>query len=292
MKYLLVLMLIMSGCSMKKPITLDKTLKQTTTQDIDLYYEEKGEGEPIVLLHGFASSSYSFRYIIPELAKDHKVYAVDLKGFGKSPKPKDDRYSVYDQYLLVKRFIQKHHIKNPILIGHSLGGGVALLLTLDSEIKPKKLILIDAAAYKQRRPKLLRWAMIPFFGKVALYLLPSSYQAKSGYEYAFYDDKKIPKDGVKSVAKALGSRGGKYAFAKANEELIPDDIEEISSRYKEITTPTLIIWGDKDIVIRKSKAYRLHRDIKNSILKIIPNCGHIPQEEQPQLVLKYIREQI
>ena len=72
--------------------------------------------------------------------------------------------------------------------------------------------------------------------------------------------------------------------------MIPDDIDEVSQRYREIDIPSLIIWGYNDIIIRKDKAYRLHRDIKNSTLRFVPLCGHMPQEECPEETLGYIEE--
>jgi pimeloyl-ACP methyl ester carboxylesterase len=130
--------------------------------------------------------------------------------------------------------------------------------------------------------------MIPIVGKIGLYLLPSSYQVKEGYRYAFFDDSKIPQEMVKKLSKSLSSKNAKYAFSKANEELVPDDIDKMSKRYDEIEIPTLIIWGKNDIVIRVKKAFKLHKDLKNSELVIIPNCGHIPHEEKPREVLKAI----
>ncbi len=293
MRYVAILLFVVifiGGCASKQAITLDKKLKAQTPLDIKLHYTTKGEGEDLLLLHGLGSSGITFNKILPSLSKRFRVFVPDLKGFGKSPKPRDGNYSIYDQYLVVKNFIIKHNIKHPIIIGHSMGGGVALLLALDTQIAPKKLILIDVAAYKQRLPKLLRYANIPIFGMVGFYLLPSSYEVMDGYRYAFYDNSKIPKDIVKELANNLSSQNAKYAFLTSNRELIPDDIDKISKRYKEIDIPTLIIWGDNDIVIKKSKAYKLHKDIPNSKLHIIKRCGHIPQEEKPKELLKILND--
>ena len=269
---------------------MENKLKVTAIPDIKLHSVSMGSGEDLLLIHGFGSSSSSFKYIMPSLAKDFKVTALDLKGFGKSPKPDDGNYSVYDHYLLVKRFIIEHNIKNPRIMGHSIGGGVAMLLALDEDIKVKKMVLFDTPAYKQDLPKLLRYANIPVFGKLGFYLLGSHYEVMEGYRYAFYDDSKIPKDLVDELAADLSSKNGKFAFLEANRELIPDDIEKLVKRYKDITTPTLIIWGYEDVVIRRSKAYKLHRDLPNSTLKFIHHCGHLPQEEKPKETLKLLKK--
>jgi pimeloyl-ACP methyl ester carboxylesterase len=281
--------LFVFGCSAKKPITYTsrvKTVKSLPT--LKLHYIEEGSGDDLLMLHGFGSSSSTFKKIIPTLSKRYHIWALDLKGFGKSPKPDDDNYSVYDQYLLIKAFIKDHQIKNPIILGHSIGGSIALLLAMDQDIKVKKLILLDTPAYKQRLPRLLRYVKTPIFGKLGFYILPSSYEVKEGYRYAFYDDKKIPKDMVKELSKNLQSKGAKRAFVKTNDELIPDDIDDLIKRYKEIKIPTLIVWGYEDEVVLRSKAYRLNKDIKDSRLRFVYDCGHIPQEEQPEELIKIL----
>jgi len=287
---LLFIMIVLGGCSMKAPNTLQSRLEIPKDDSVKLHAVIKGEGQPLIMIHGFSSSSHTFSHLIEPLSKKYKVYAIDLKGFGESPKPRDEKYSVYDQMILVQNFIENQGIKEPIMIGHSLGGGVVLSLALTKTVAIKKMILIDTAAYRQNLPKLLRWLQFPILGKLGFYILPAGYEIKEGYKYAFYDNAKIPKEGVAILSKNLSSENGKYAFAKASDFLIPDDIDEVSKRYGEIDIPTLIIWGYNDIIIKKNKAYRLHHDIKNSQLKIIPQCGHMPQEEKPQETLKFIED--
>jgi pimeloyl-ACP methyl ester carboxylesterase len=110
------------------------------------------------------------------------------------------------------------------------------------------------------------------------------------YDYLFYDKSKIEKKTLDVMAKNLQKTNAKTVFLSAVKDLIPEDIDEVSSRYKSIKIPTLLIWGDKDVVVRKTTGYRLHNDLKNSQLKIIKNCGHIPHEEKPKDVLKYLSD--
>ncbi len=256
--------------------------------NINLYARVAGEGKPIVMLHGFGTSSFSFRFIIPSLAKKYKVFAIDLKGFGDSPKPKDGAYSVYDQAMLVSKFIKDHNLKDIILVGHSFGGGVALSLALLEPNNIKAMILLDSAAYRQKLPSMIRWLNIPILGKTGFYLLPAELETKEAYNYAFFDDKKIPEDSVKELAKKLKLENARYAFCQTAKSMIPDDIDDISKLYNTITIPTLLLWGNDDIVVKKSIGKRLHKNLSNSVLKIIPNCGHMPHEERPEETLNLI----
>lgn len=284
--------LMLTGCAEKRVAnTWQKRVKESPAQDaVPLHVRVTGKGQPLIMLHGFGASSYSFSKIIPELSKYFTIYAFDLKGFGDSPKPDDHRYSVYDQALLVDQYLKKHHLDKVILLGHSYGGGVALSLALMDPKRFAKLVLIDSASYDQQLPKLIRWLQIPVLGKLGFYLIPATVEVKESYKYAFYDNRKIPEDIVKEYARNLYKPNARKVYLQTVENLIPEDIEKISRRYKTIQIPTLIVWGANDIVIRKEKAYRLHRDIPHSQLKIIPRCGHIPHEEKPQETLKLLED--
>lgn len=274
---------------MKQPNTLKSCQEHPMKTPLKLYAKVEGSGQPLVLLHGFSSDMGTFSHLVPSLSKHFEVHMLDLKGFGNSPKPRDGRYSVYDQMQLVKAYLAEHHITDPIMIGHSLGAGVILSLAVDG-VKIQKMILIDAAAYRQNRPFLLDLMQIPLFGTLGFYLLPSYYEVMEGYKYAFYDNTKIPKKRVERLAKNLQKPNAKYAFIQANDLIVPDDIDEVVKAYPTLDIPTLILWGSKDIVIRPNKAYRLYHDIKNAKLHFIQACGHIPQEEKPQEVRKEIEK--
>jgi pimeloyl-ACP methyl ester carboxylesterase len=284
-------MLLIAGCSQKVPNTWQHRIMHAKPIEKEvLHVDIYGKGKPVVLLHGFGASSYSFSRIIPELSKQFRLYAIDLKGFGKASKPDDPYYSVYDQAVLVEDFLRKHHLRDVVLIGHSYGGGVALSLALIDPARIKKMVLIDAAVYKQQLPKLLRWLQMPVLGALGFYLLPAHYEVEESYRYAFYDDSKIPSDIVQHYAKNLRQPGAKRVYLKISHQLIPRDIDCVSKYYKSVKIPTLIIWGANDIVVKKDKAYRLHHDLQNSQLVILPRCGHIPHEECPEKVIDLLEK--
>ena len=275
------------------PVTWkDRVETARKTDKVQLHFTEKGQGSAILLLHGFAESGFTWRYIEDELAKTHRVITLDLKGFGQSPKPKDGRYSIYDQALAVKHFIEQHRLQSVTLVGHSMGGGVALALAILARNEPweiSKLVLIDAAAYRQNLPSMIQDLTIPVIGQLGVYLISPHFQAKQGYVYAFYDDDKIPEEGVRHSAENFVKPGARYVYLRSAKQLIPEDIEKISRQYKSIHQPTLIIWGYNDIVVPRRFAYLLKKDLPFSELKFIHHSGHMPQEETPIQVLKWMK---
>lgn len=283
-----------TGCTAVAPVTWKERIERKPSQTLTpLHYAEQGNGDTLLLLHGLGESSFTWRYLVDDLAKQYRVISLDMKGFGQSPKPRDGRYSIYDQAIAVKHFIEQQQLENVTLVGHSLGGGVALALTLMAEQESwdvKRLILINAAAYKQNLPSMLRDLAKPVVGDIGIYMVSPTKQAKQAYQFAFYNNMKIPAEGVKEYARNLLRPRSRYVFLQSTKQLIPEDIECVSRQYTQIKQPTLIIWGYHDAVVHRRHAKRLHQNLSNSTLEIIRNAGHMPQEETPQQVLSLIQD--
>lgn len=289
----LIIGIVMGGCSAKKvPITWKNRIDIRLQQPIELSYTSLGKGAAILFLHGFGESKHTWRYLERDLARNYRLYSLDLKGFGDSPKTKDGLYSVYDQALLVENFIKKHHLKNVTIVGHSLGGGVAMVLALMAKkhkISIRRLVLINTMAYNQQLPSMLRILNTPIIGSLGLTIMSGRWHALEAYKYAFSDDSKIPQDGVEHSAKMIDKPDAKYAYKTTVSQLVPDDIEMMTKQYKNIKIPTLIIWGEDDVSINVYNAYRLHFILPNSYLKVFSNIGHMPHEEAPKKVIREIR---
>ena len=265
-------------------------MSTSTRDEVELHYERHGTGEPLLLIHGFGASTYSWRFVTPALANEHSVIALDLKGFGASPKPEGGDYSAAEQARLAASFVRKHDIAGMTLVGHSFGGAVALLLALaltsDARYRPKRLMLIDTAAYPQRLPFFMRVLRNPLLGRLAGMLLPDRFQVRYVLKLAYYDDTRIPDEAVTMYAKALGMPGGRAALRLTAAHLVPPDIEEITARFSGIDIPTLIVWGRQDEIVPLAVGERLHRNIPNSKMTVIDRCGHIPHEECPEVALR------
>ena len=214
-----------------------------------LFYEEPpaGAGKPLLLLHGLGAHSYTWRHLRPAIPGDYKPYFIDLKGFGQAKKPDDEQYSPHDQAALVCGLIDTLGPAPVTIVGHSMGGAVALITALrllDAGKPPARLVLIGAVSYPVAAFRLVS-------NPVVKLLLP---------------------------AVALG---GKAALRKAGTMLFPPDLAALGTRYPEIAAPTLLLWGRQDELIGLGDGQKLEAALPNAALEIVESCGHIPHEERP-----------
>src|SRR5207237_1296454 len=121
-----------------------------------LFKQEYGNGDPILCLHGLGANRFTWRYFIEPFSRYNKLILIDLKGFGRSAKPEDERYSIHDHASAIYEMVRENNWHNLAVIGNSFGGALALLLSMRlEETDPgrlSKLILIDAAAHKDYLP--------------------------------------------------------------------------------------------------------------------------------------------
>ncbi len=261
---------------------------------VKIKYDEIGNGEPIILLHGFGVSSYSWHNISRALSQKNKLFLIDFKGFGLSDKPLDNKYSISDQVEIIVNFIQKNNLQNLILIGHSMGGAVALqsyLKLMGAENNPTKgLILLDSPAYKQRLPLFIQILRIPVLNKLIFSFLPAKLCTKLLLKNCFFDDNKITGEMIENYSHGFDATKSPHALITTAKKIVPKNTDDITSKYKEIKIPTLIIWGEYDKIIPLSIGRRLKQAIPNSKLAVIHDCGHMPQEEKPKETVEIISD--
>ncbi|MGN1298593.1 MAG: alpha/beta fold hydrolase [Candidatus Scatovivens sp.] len=216
----------------------------------NINYEEIGEGNPIIMLHGWLTDLESMRPLAANLSKKFKIYLVDVVGFGKSDLPEEPLTSD-DFGDFLKEFMEKLNIQNPILIGHSNGGRIIINAVGRKIISPKKIVLIDSAGLKPKR-KLTYYIKVGFFktGKIILNLLPNTESAKN-------------------LRKKLRGKVGSSDY-KSSPTVLKDTMKIILNEdqrplLKNINVPTLLIWGGLDTATPISDA--------KEIEKSIPNCG-------------------
>ncbi|MFW6120468.1 MAG: alpha/beta fold hydrolase [Petrotogales bacterium] len=249
-------------------------------------YREAGEGnsEALVLVHGFLGSSYDYSRIIPSLAERYHIIAPDLIGFGFSTKNIKLDYSKKSLSEFVYLTLKELGIEKFNILGHSMGGEVAINLVLNHPKSVNKLILIDSGGYIQNERRLLS---NEFIGSLYLRTVFQNYLLqRSIFKLAFYDRESVEISDFKPAYSLVYNIPSKTLY-KFNSD---DDSGSIANEIKTIKTPTLIIWGDKDQLIDIEHAKRFNKALLGSQLVIIKNSGHIPYIEKPNETLKAIYE--
>ena len=166
---------------------------------------------------------------------------------------------------------------------------------LDNHIsKPKAIILLDAAVYKTELPFFVEYLRIPVISNLLLFFTSADYRARFTLNRIYYDKSKVTLEKVDRYSYFIKLDGYSYALKKTAEQITPDNFEQYTNRYREILTPTLVIWGKQDPAIPLSSGQRLVKELPNATLEVINLCGHNPQEEWPEktagLILSFINE--
>lgn len=257
--------------------------KFITINNINIAYRETGHGRPVILVHGFASSSYTWLSLVKLLPSGMRYIALDLKGFGRSDKPRDKNYSAYDQAKILTEFINELDLDNMVIVGHSFGGIVSLISLISDNIRKRvaALILIDSVAYFNHIPDFIAKLRVPE-GRLGLKLFSPRALVVPTLKEVFYDHSKITEEMVGVYAENLAMPDAKRSLLRSASQFISKDLIHIHEKFRRINVPTLIISGGADRIIPVEESYALKRELPHVELKVIPECGHSPQEECPQ----------
>lgn len=238
-------------------------------------FVDEGEGPPVVLIHGFASALDTWRGVMAELSKTHRVLALDLKGFGWSSRPAGD-YSPQAEAQLVLALMDQRNIHAAAVVAHSWGASVALALALAAPERVTRLALYDAWVYEEQLPTTFLWARAGVVGE-ALFDVFYSERPDEKMARAFYDpDTYITERFVEEVERAL-DRPGTVAAALA--AVRGQRYADVQKQYAGIKQPTLLLWGREDQVTLLSYGERLAHELPHARLVVYPHCGHMPMIE-------------
>lgn len=277
MKRALLLLPFVAGCLSFHRGPMPGEPPGATFAEIDgvrLRYRDGGSGPAVVLLHGFASSLETWLGLIPELERDHRVIALDLKGFGWSDRPEGD-YSPAAQARLVLSLLDRLGVGEFDLAGHSWGCSVALALALEAPRRVRRLALYDAWVFSDQLPTFFHWSRAPGVGE-ALFALFYNERPAEKLELAFFDPDAVPETLVEEVERALARPGTRAAALQA---VRGQRFEEMEDRYREVRQPVLLLWGREDAVSPVSVGERLLRLLPDARLRIYPRAGHFPMIE-------------
>lgn len=256
-----------------------------------MYVDRQGAGPPVILIHGLGASGFSFRQVAAELSRRFMTYNIDLLGFGHSPAPWDFPFTMAAQAKAVMDFIDKEGISDPILIGHSMGGGICLHLahTMSGNASSwsSRMVLLAPVAYPPvgSFPSAGSLPMPPgdVMGQAAS---PAAALAAFFLTRAYAPGNQPTSEQIEGYAAGLSSMSQLAAFTAHGLALGAAEVRLPS--FAAITRETLVISGDQETILPPGDAAQLAGELPNATLQVIARSGHIPHEEQPSTTIDVI----
>ena len=259
--------------------------------EVNVHYRDEGEGFPIVLIHGTAASLHTWDAWTDVLIKTNRVIRMDLPAFGITGPNKNADYSIEAYTTFLHSFLEKLKLEKFHLAGNSLGGNIAWNYTADYPSKVEKLILVDASGLptNKSQPAIFKMAKTPILNSLFLYITPR-FLIKKNIEEVYEDDSKITDELINRYHKMALRVGNRKAFIDRAKTDFKLDTQVNLEKLKSIQTPTLLIWGAKDLWIPLANGIRMNEILVNSKLEVLENSGHVPMEENPIESLKLMND--
>jgi pimeloyl-ACP methyl ester carboxylesterase len=288
---------LLSACDQDIPVDQLKAKYQksnsafVTIDGTAVHYIMEGLAEdtlPLVLIHGTSASLHTWDTLSTLLKSKKRIIRLDLPAFGLTGPNRLNQYNFnfYNQFL--DQFLNALKVTQCIVAGNSLGGSIAWNYALASPDKVKQLILLDASGYPKKDEKGslgFKLAAVPVLNQALKHISPKSLIRKS-LEDAFYNKTLVSEtmvDQYNDLLLRIGNRGAVL-------ELFQHPMKPDATKIKNISQPTLIIWGKQDQLISYQNASLFKQDIRNSSLLVLDKVGHIPMEEAPNQVATAILE--
>lgn len=260
----------------------------------NMHYIDEGEGEVLLFVHGTPTWSFDYRNLVKDLSANYRCIAIDHIGFGLSDKPAEYNYTSKQHGQNLTTFIEKLGLKDISIVVHDFGGPIGLSYAINNPENVKNIIAFNTWLWSaegeeeyEKTKKFLKSPLLPFLYKTMNFspkvLLPAMYA----------DKKNLDKSVKKQHVKALGSskeRNGALGFARSllNEQ---EYFESLWAQREAISgKPTLFIWGMKDKVFPEKYLQKFQSEFSNSQAVTLAECGHFPQEVEPEKVKESIKE--
>jgi pimeloyl-ACP methyl ester carboxylesterase len=253
-------------------------------------YRDEGAGEALLLIHGMAGSSATWRAIIPELSKRYRVVAPDLLGHGESAKPRGD-YSLGAFAAWLRDLLDELGISQATVVGQSLGGGVAMQFTYQHRDYCQRLVLISSGGLGPDLNWILRILSAPGAELVLPVVAPQpvlNLGNKLGSWLTSAGIKSPRASEMWSAYCSLSDRPTRQAFLRTLRSVVDYRGQAVSALGKihvSYGLPTLLIWGEQDRIIPVAHGYAAHEAVPGSRLEVLPGVGHFPHVESPTAVV-------
>jgi pimeloyl-ACP methyl ester carboxylesterase len=251
-------------------------------------YRTAGSGPPVVLIHGMVNSSHHWREVALRLAEQHTVIAPDLIGHGDSATPRGD-YSLGAHAAVIRDLLTAIGVGSATIVGHSLGGGVAMQFFWQFPQRVERLVLVSSGGLGRDVSPLLRSAALPG-ASAALRVVAGRRSLAALERVGAVLDARGSATGVyvRAVLRALRPlerSGSREAFLQTLRSVIDLQGQHVSASdrlYLLGPVPTLIVWGERDHTIPLQHGRAAHEAIPHSRFETLPRAAHFPHLEDPE----------
>ena len=258
--------------------------KTVSIWGLNIRYVQAGEGPVVVLLHGLAASLLTWYCNIDVLADaGYRVIAPDLPGYGDSDKPSHLDYGPDSAANFVYDFSQELGLERFSLVGSSAGGLIAGLFALENPKMVEKMVLVGSGGFGRKVSWFLRVMSLPVVGD--LVYQPWLNNMMGVTKYLFYRPPAVLQELLPEMDRVKllpGARTAMLRSVRSSINLMGLRKEGyILERLKDSPVPLMTVWGAEDIIIPVSHADDVRRELPDSVVRVIPECGHWPQMEKP-----------
>lgn len=244
-----------------------------------------GVGAPVLLLHGWPTSSFLWRNVMPAIAAHRRVIALDLPGFGGSAKPLGASYSFRFFQRTLDGFLAALGIGEVALGVHDLGGPVGLYWARQNPARLERLAILNTIVYPE-----VSWAVKAFVVACRLPGLRDIITSPWGLEKALHlgiaDRSRLRPDALAGLRAPFADRAARRALSRAGSALSPKGLAEIARWMPTIKVPVCVVYGAQDRVLPDiaKTIRRIRADVPHATVTVLPDCGHFLQEERPDEV--------
>jgi len=251
---------------------------------LNVRFQRSGSGPPLVLVHGLLGYSFSWRFVIPQLAQGREVFAVDMPGSGLSDCNGRLECNLRSAAQRLLKFMDAIGVAACDLVGSSYGGATALMAAALAPARIRTLVLVSPAnPWSKIGSKRLALLNLPLmsaiFPRAARMCTPLNAFSISRM---FADSRQMPADTLRGYSLVL-ARDGVLEHAVKIVRAWHKDMKELEAELPKVAeTPVLLLWGSKDRVVDAGSAELLRRRLHRAKMTVIPGAGHLPYEERPQ----------
>lgn len=261
-----------------------------------LHYVDYGSGPPIVFVHGLCGQLRNFAYMdLRRLAQTHRVIVVDRPGAGRSTRGAGSTANVYAQARTIAQFIETLGLDKPVLVGHSLGGAIALGVGLNHPHSVSRLALIAPLTHTETEPPgpfrglVLASPLVRRLVALTLGIPISIVQGRKAVDMIFAPES-VPKDFALKGGGLMGLRPGSFYAASSDLVAAPDDLPDMESRYPTLTVPVDVLYGRGDRILNWQRhGEALKRKLDRVDLRVVEG-GHMLPVTQPDATTDWVRD--